>query len=377
MSLRRLLAIARKETIQIWRDPRSLLVVLIMPIMLMSLLGYGINLDQTHVPLCVYDREGSQQSQDLLKRFVSNRYFDLTLDARDYGQLTDAIDRGRCTIGIVIPLYFSERLAQGETVGVQAIVDGTDNNTADLVIGYAQQIVAGFSGAVQMDFLQRQGLSTFYQSLTIEARTWFNEDLESRNFIVPGVVAIVMAVIGTFLSSLTIAREWERGTMEQLISTPVTRGEVIAGKLLPYLLIGMFDAVECIVIAVWWFHAPFRGSVPGLLAASALFLLAVLLLGFLISAATGNQLAASQFSLVLTFLPSFLLSGFAFPIDQMPVVVREITRVIPARYYVTALKSLFLKGSGVAAIAGQMAAMALFALAAGALTMRSFKKKLA
>jgi ABC-2 type transport system permease protein len=377
MSLRRLLAIARKETIQIWRDPRSLLVVLIMPVMLMSLLGYGINLDQTHVPLCVYDREGSQQSQDLLKRFVSNRYFDLTLDARDYGQLTDAIDRGRCTIGIVIPLYFSERLAQGETVGVQAIVDGTDNNTADLVIGYAQQIVAGFSGAVQMDFLQRQGLSTFYQSLTIEARTWFNEDLESRNFIVPGVVAIVMAVIGTFLSSLTIAREWERGTMEQLISTPVTRGEVIAGKLLPYLLIGMFDAVECIVIAVWWFHAPFRGSVPGLLAASALFLLAVLLLGFLISAATGNQLAASQFSLVLTFLPSFLLSGFAFPIDQMPVVVREITRVIPARYYVTALKSLFLKGSGVAAIAGQMAAMALFALAAGALTMRSFKKKLA
>jgi drug efflux transport system permease protein len=377
MSLRRLLAIARKETIQIWRDPRSLLVVLIMPVMLMSLLGYGINLDQTHVPLCVYDREGSQQSQDLLKRFVSNRYFDLTLDARDYGQLTDAIDRGRCTIGIVIPLYFSERLAQGETVGVQAIVDGTDNNTADLVIGYAQQIVAGFSGAVQMDFLQRQGLSTFYQSLTIEARTWFNEDLESRNFIVPGVVAIVMAVIGTFLSSLTIAREWERGTMEQLISTPVTRGEVIAGKLLPYLLIGMFDAVECIAIAVWWFHAPFRGSVPGLLAASALFLLAVLLLGFLISAATGNQLAASQFSLVLTFLPSFLLSGFAFPIDQMPVVVREITRVIPARYYVTALKSLFLKGSGVAAIAGQMAAMALFALAAGALTMRSFKKKLA
>ena len=377
MSWTRLLAIARKETIQIGRDPRSLIVVLLMPVMLMALMGYGINLDQKHVPLCVYDREGSQQSQDLLHRFTSNEYFELALDAHDYRELTDAIDRGTCAAGIVIPLYFSKRLGDGETVGVQAIVDGTDNNSAYLAIGYAQQVIGGFSSDVQLDTMRRAGGTINPPSLTVEARTWFNEELVSRNFMVPGVVAIVMAVIGTFLTSLTIAREWERGTMEQLISTPVTRSEVIAGKLVPYFAIGMFAAVECVAISTWWFEVPFRGSFMVLFCASALFLMAVLLLGFLISAAAGSQLAASQFSLVLTFLPSFLLSGFAFPIDQMPAPIRLATRLIPARYYVTLLKNIFLKGSGLAAIADQMAAMALFALIFGVLTIRAFKKQLA
>ena len=226
MSWTRLLAIARKETIQIRRDPRSLLVVLLMPVMLMALMGYGINLDQKHVPLCVYDREGSQQSQDLLHRFTSNEYFHLALDARNYRELTDAIDRETCALGIVIPLRFSERLSQGETVGVQAIVDGTDDNSANLAIGYATQVIAGFSSDVQLDTLRRAGGTMNPPSLTVEARTWFNEELESRNFMVPGVVAIVMAVIGTFLTSLTIAREWERGTMEQL---DLDAGDAVGG----------------------------------------------------------------------------------------------------------------------------------------------------
>jgi ABC-2 type transport system permease protein len=376
MNWRRLLALARKETIQIWRDPRSLLVVLLMPLMLMALMGYGIGLDQTDVPLCVFDREGSQLSQDLLMSFASNRYFSLKLNAANYAQLIDAIDSGRCTVGVVIPLYFSKMLQAGQPATVQAVLDATDNNTANLVIGYTQAVVARFSAQVQLDYQRRQGPGRGAPSLNVEARTWFNEDLESRNFIVPGVVAIVMAVIGTFLTSLTIAREWERGTMEQLVSTPVTPAEVIAGKLIPYFAIGMVDAITCTAVSAWWFEVPFRGSLTMLLGASAVFLICVLLLGFLISALAKTQLAASQFALLTTFLPSFLLSGFAFPLDQMPGVVRFISRIFPARYYVAILKSVFLKGAGIRPLFAPMAAMVMFAAIVGTLSVRSFKKTL-
>jgi ABC-2 type transport system permease protein len=376
MSWRRLLALARKESIQIRRDPRSLLVVLLMPAMLMALMGYGIGLDQANVPLCVYDRDGSQMSQDLLKSFVSNRYFSLKLDAANYPQLVNAVDSGRCTVGVVVPLYFSRLLGAGQAATVQAIIDATDNNTANLIIGYTQVVVARFSAGVQLDYQQRKGPALGAPTLNVEARTWFNEDLESRNFIVPGVVALVMAVIGTFLTSLTIAREWERGTMEQLVSTPITPMEVIAGKLIPYFVIGMIDAASCAAISVWWFEVPFRGSVVMLFGASAIFLTGVLLLGFLISALAKTQLAASQFALLTTFLPAFLLSGFAFPIDQMPVAVRVITRIFPARYYVTILKSVFLKGTGIMPLFAPMLAMVLFAVVVGAATVRGFKKNL-
>ena len=326
-------------------------------------------------PLCTFDQEGSQQSQDLLKRFATNKYFDLTLNAENYGELVGAIDARRCTIGIVIPLQFSQRLREGDAVGVQALVDGTDPNTANLVIGYAQEVTGGYSTAVALNFLQRRGLGTM-PPLSVDARTWFNEDLESRNFIVPGVVAIVMAVIGTFLTSLTIAREWERGTMEQLISTPVSPLEVIVGKLVPYFVIGMADAAACVMIAVWWFEVPLRGSLVVLAGASALFLAAVLLMGFLISVVAGSQLAASQFSLLITFLPSFLLSGFAFPIDQMPLAVRLFTFLIPARYYVVIMKAVFLKGSGFATNGTQFVGLALFTTVVGTMAVRSFKKSL-
>ena len=376
MSWGRMLALARKETIQIRRDPRSLAVVLLMPVMLMTLMGYGIGLDQTHIPLCVYDREGSQKSQDLLKGFASNRYFSLKLNARGYDDLIGALDSGRCTVGVVVPLYFSKFLDAGQTANVQAVIDATDNNTANLIIGYTQAVVARFSANVQLQYAQRKGSGLGAPALNVEARTWFNEDLESRNFIVPGVVALVMAVIGTFLTSLTIAREWERGTMEQLISTPVTGMEVIAGKLIPYFVIGMADAASCAAISAWWFQVPFRGSVALLFGASALFLTGVLLAGFMISALAKSQLAASQFALLTTFLPAFLLSGFAFPIDQMPVAIRVVTYIFPARYYVTALKGVFLKGAGIEALGSQLLAMAAFAAVVGAAAILALHKTL-
>ena len=244
------LAIARKEFIQILRDRHSLAIVVLMPVILMLLFGYGVNLDTSAIPLYVFDREGSQQSRNLVEHFQSSRYFDVVNSVDNYPALLRAIDEGRCRMGIVIPPDFSRKLNAGHSVGVQALVDAIDDNTANLAFSYSDIVIRGFSGDVQLDWEHRQGLAGFQYPLNVESRVWFNEQLESRAFIVPGVVALVMTVIGTFLTSLTIAREWERGTMEQLISTPVQPSEIMVGKLVPYFLISVIDSTLCVAIAV-------------------------------------------------------------------------------------------------------------------------------
>ena len=377
MKLRRLLAISRKEVFQVLRDSRSLLIVLLMPLMLMTTLGYGVNLDTKHIRVFALDREGSQASQDLLRRFQSSQYFDLAATVSDYRALAAALDDGRCQLAIVIPFDFSARLYDGRPVNIQALVDGSDNNTAEIAIGYAQGVLASYGAAVQAEYLRKSHAPTVNPVLSVDARTWFNEDLESKNFIVPGVAAIVMAVVGVLLTSLTVAREWERGTMEQLISTPVTALEIIIGKLLPYFALGLFDTAACAAIAVWWFEVPFRGSLIALSIGSGIYLTAILGLGFWISVATKHQLAASQIGLVTAFLPSFLLSGFTFPIDQMPLGVQPFTYFIAARYYIVILKSVFLRGTGLGFLAGPLIALVVYAAAMVFLARRSFHKSLA
>jgi ABC-2 type transport system permease protein len=376
MSFTRFLAVAKKETVHIFRDSRGLIIVLIMPVVLVLLFGYGVNLDFKGLPVYVYDREGSQQSQDLLKRFQSSQYFDVVRVVNDYRVLTQSLDDGHAKMGIVIPWDFSERLSDRRPVRVQALVDGTDDNTANVLIGYAQAVVQGYSADVQLDWLHNHGQLVQPALISIETRTWYNEDLESSAFIVPGVLALVMSVIGAFLSSLTIAREWERGTMEQLISTPVTPIEIMLGKLTPYFAIGMFDVIVCAAIAIYWFEVPFRGSYPTLLFSSAIFLVVVLSLGYFISVIAKSQLAASQIALIITFLPAFLLSGFLFPIEQMPVVMQWITRILPARYYVSVLKKIFLKGTPSALLYSDLVPLAVFALILTLLATASFHKRL-
>jgi ABC-2 type transport system permease protein len=372
MSFTRLLAVARKEVIQIIRDSRSLGIVVIMPVTLMLLFGYGVSLDLKGLPIYVYDREGSQQSQNLLKRFQASEYFQVARVVNDYPAITRALDDGHARMGIVIPWDFSLRLRDGGPVQVQALVDGSDDNTANVLIGYAQAVVQGYSAEVQLSWLGQRGQPLQPAAVSVETRTWYNEDLESSAFIVPGVLALVMSVIGAFLTSLTIAREWERGSMEQLISTPVSAMEIMLGKL----VVGMFDVLVCSVIAIYWFHVPFRGSYATLLVSSALFLVVVLSLGFFISVLAKNQFAASQIALLVTFLPAFLLSGFLFPIEQMPVVLQWITRILPARYYVSLLKKIFLKGTPTAWLYADLIPLAVFALLLALLATRSFHKRL-
>jgi ABC-2 type transport system permease protein len=324
----------------------------------------------------MFDRDGSQQSQDLLKRFQASEYFKVVRVVNGYPALTRALDDGHAKMGIVIPWDFSERLRQGGPVPVQALVDSTDDNTANVLIGYAQAVVQGYSADIQLNWLRERGQSAQTSPVSVETRTWYNEDLESSAFIVPGVLALVMSVIGAFLTSLTIAREWERGSMEQLISTPVSAMEIMLGKLAPYFVLGMFDVIVCAAIAIYWFHVPFRGSYVTLLASSALFLVVVLSLGFFISVLAKNQFAACQIALLITFLPAFLLSGFLFSIEQMPVALQWITHIVPARYYVSLLKKIFLKGTPTALLYADLIPLAVFALALALLATRSFHKRL-
>ncbi len=376
MSLTRLLAVAKKEVLHILRDSRSLSIVIIMPVTLMLLFGYGVNLDLKGLPVYVYDQDGSQQSQDLLKRFQSNEYFHIVRAVDRYSAVTSALDDGHAKMGIVIPWNFSERLSEGGPVQVQALVDATDDNTANVLIGYAQGVMQGYSSGIEIDWLRKHGQSIQPVSVSVQTRTWYNENLDSSAFIIPGVLALVMSVIGAFLTSLTIAREWERGSMEQLISTPVTAMEIMLGKLLPYFVIGMFDVAVCALIAIGWFHVPFRGSFLTLAGSSALFMIVVLALGFFVSVIAKSQLAASQIALLITFLPAFLLSGFLFAIEQMPVALQWITRIFPARYYVSLLKQIFLKGSPAAMLTADLLPLTAFALLLALVATRSFHKRL-
>ncbi|MGO9418747.1 ABC transporter permease [Roseiarcus sp.] len=376
MTPRRIKAVAKKEVIQILRDPRSLMVVLLMPLMQMALLGYGVNMDIKHVPICVFDREGSQQSQALLKAFQASQYFTIVETERDYDGVKRAVDAGRCKMAIVVPHDFSQNLAFANAASVQAILDATDDNTANIALGYAQGVVAAYSGAVQLERTQTMGQPPPVVPAVSEYRVWYNEDLVSRNYIMPGVVALVMALVGAQLTSLTISREWERGTMEVLVSTPVTRMELMAGKILPYFFIGLIDAAFCLVIAVFWFEAPFRGAVSTLFLTTSLFLVVVLGLGYFISASIRSQVGASQIALVATLLPTTLLSGFAFPIEQMPTPIQWLTYLVPARYYFAILKSVFLKGSGLGDLLEPIGLLALYATIIGLLAARAFRKTL-
>lgn len=377
MRLQRLKAIATKEILQVWRDPRSLMIALLLPFTQMFLLGYGVNLDLKHIPICTYDREGSQLSQALFKRFQASQYFSIVRNVKSYPELTAAIDEADCNMAIVVPPDFSERLNDSGTARVQAVLDGSDDNTANIAYGYAAAVVEGYSNDIELFRTSLQGHALQQiQSMVTQSRVWFNEDLESRNFIIPGLVAVIMALVGAQLTSLTISREWERGTMELLISTPVTPLEVMLGKLMPYLVLGWLDAASCLVIAAFWFGVPFRGTIVALFVTTTLFLFVVLSIGYLLSVMIRSQVGASQIALLVTMLPTTLLSGYVFPIDQMPPIVQKITYLIYSRYYVTIVKALFLKGAGLSELTTPIFFLVVYAAVVMVLASRAFRKHL-
>jgi ABC-2 type transport system permease protein len=376
VNARRLLAVSRKEFLHVRRDPRSLGLGIAIPVALLLLFGYVLTLDVDRVPLAIWDRSRTPESRELVSRFEGSRYFQVALRAEGYPDVEEAIDGGRVLAALVIPEDFAGRVRSDRSSTVQLLLDASEANTATIALGYAETMVSGYSADLEVRWAQAKGLQEVRPPLDVRSRVWFNTDLESRNFIIPGLISVIMMIIAALLTSLTVAREWEQGTMEQLIATPVTAPELILGKLLPYFVIGMVDLVVAVAMGKYLFHVPMRGSLPLLFGIAAVFLVGALSLGMLFSVAARSQLPASQMAMAFTFLPSYLLSGFVFSIDSMPPVVRAVTYLVPSRYFVKVIKGIYLKGAGLGTLAVDTALLLAFGAGMVLAATRMFRKKL-
>ncbi len=376
MKLRRLGAVARKEFLHVLRDPRSLGMAIAIPMLLLMLYGYALTLDVDDVPLVVWDQSQTPASREFISRFQASRFFSLRGYAWSYRQVERAIDSGRALMAVVIPTDFARHLETHTGAQVQIIVDGSDSNTATFAAGYAEAVAQTYSQEITLAALRRLGAPATRAPLDLRPRVWFNANLESKNYLVPGLIAVIMMIIAALLTSLTVAREWERGTMEQLISTPVKVPELVLGKLLPYWLIGMFDVLLSVLVGRFLFLVPLRGNGALLFIMAAIFLAGALALGMLISIVTRNQLLANQLGMVLTFLPALLLSGFVYAISNMPLAIRLVTYLVPARYFVALLKGIYLKGVGLEVLAGPAFLLTVFAAGMVGLANWRFRKRL-
>lgn len=337
---RRLRALIIKEIFQIIRDPSSILISIVLPLILLFLYGFGVSLDLNHLRVGLVLEDTSPDAQSFAKSLTDSKYFDVKI-GKDRREFTHDILNGSIRGLVVIPSYFTAFRNRTDTIApIQVITDGSEPNTANFVLNYVT--------SAWQNWLTQESISNGLKGLplvTVEPRFWFNEELESRNFLVPGSLAIIMTLIGTLLTALVVAREWERGTMEALMATPVTIVEILVGKLIPYFLLGMLTMNLCVIGAKILYQIPFRGSWIVLELVAACFLTTALGLGLLISTVTRNQFVAAQAAMVAAFLPAYILSGFIFEIASMPLPIQLITYIVPARYFVTSLQTLFLVGN--------------------------------
>lgn len=340
LSWRRVRALCLKETRQILRDPSSWLIAVVIPLLLLFIFGYGINLDSSKLRVGILLEQQSKEALDFTHAVSASPFIDPTVsDNRQ--QLVEMMQAGRIRGLVTIPVDFDARMASpGDRAPIQVITDGSEPNTANFVQGYME----GIWQLWQQQRAEDRGES-FTPLVDVQTRYWFNPAAISQHFIIPGAVTIIMTVIGAILTSLVVAREWERGTMEALLSTEVTRTELLLCKLIPYYFLGMLAMLICMLVSVFILGVPYRGSLLALFLVSSLFLLSTLGMGLLISTLTRNQFNAAQVALNAAFLPSVMLSGFIFQIDSMPAAIRAVTYIIPARYFVSTLQSLFLAGN--------------------------------
>ncbi|MHB1689545.1 MAG: ABC transporter permease [Thiomonas sp.] len=370
MKRMRLRGLVRKEFLQILRDPSAIAIAFVMPVVLLLLFGYGVSLDAHHVPLAVVVDQPSAQTSAFVGGLERSDYF----APRRYPDITAARHAlmRRQVSGIVwLRGNFARKLLSGQTAPIAVWVDGVDANSARILEGYLQ--------GVWQNWLQLQAEQAGQPPaipVVAEERIWFNPAVRSRDFLVPGLIAVIMTLIGALLTALVVAREWERGTMEALMASPVTMGEILLGKLMPYFIMGMGGMLLSVAMAVWQFGVPLRGSLWLLVLCSALFLLVALGMGLLISTLAKSQFVAAQVAVIVTFLPAFILSGFMFDIDSMPAVIQGITHVVAARYYVAILQTVFLAGNVWPVVLSNSAALAVMALLFLGIAWRKSRKRL-
>jgi len=342
----------RKEFIHILRDPRSLYIAIGLPLVLLILFGYAITFDVDHIPVAVINQDDSSLSRDLISRVQSSEYFDLRYLSNEYSGLERLLDEGKVKIILVIPLHFYRDLSKGKDTPIQLLIDGSDNNTALIALGYLSRIIQVFSSNIILEGLNQQGnlLLKEFPLIDLKTRVWYNPGLLSTNFIVPGLISVVMMILAAMLTSLTIAREWETGTMEQLIATPTKPLEIIIGKLTPYFFVGLIQMTLVVLTGTLLFDVPLKGNIFFLFVVSGLFLVCGLGIGLFISTITKSQQLAFMLAIVLTMLPAFLLSGFIFPISSMPRIIQFFSYLVPAKYFLIALRGIFLKGNGLSVL---------------------------
>lgn len=376
MKLIRLKAVALKEMLQIIRDPRSLALAVSIPVLLLLLFGYALTLDVDRIPTVLLDQDRTPQSRDLIDRFLRTRYFQLHTVARSHSHVQQMLDGGQVLMALVIPANFSRDLEANREATIQVLMDGTDANTATIALGYASAIVALYSEELMRHKMAQLGVGKISPPVEPRIRIWFNPDLESRNFIVPGLIAVIMVILAAILTSGTVSREWERGTMEQLIATPIRPSELILGKLIPYFAIGMLDLALSVAMGKFLFGVPLRGSGFLLFSLAGLFLLGAISQGVVVSILAKNQLLSSQISIFISYLPTFILSGFIYPIANMPKLIQFITYVFPSRYIVSILKGIFSKGVGLEILWWEGLLLAVYASVMIIWALKKFEKRI-
>ncbi len=377
MNWRRVRAIGRKEFLHVVRDTRSLLLALLLPFIMLLAFGWALSLDVDRIPTVIYDQDNPPESRDLIREFSGSRYFQIVGVARNYGQIDERIDKSKALLAVVIPNTYSKDLLSGREAAVQLLFDGSDSNTASIATGYADVLIQAYALELRSGAQVKLGGGEWKNPVEPRIRVWYNSDLKSKNYIVPGLIAVILMIIASLLTSLTIAREWEAGTMEQLLSTPVRPAELVLGKLSAYFALGITDMIICLVIGVFVFGVPLKGSVLLLFLSSCTFLFGALCWGVMLSASTRNQLVAYQLGTLTSFLPAFLLSGFVYSIENMPRPIQVFTYIVPARYFMVILKDIFLKGVGLRFFAFELGLLALYALAVFVFATRKLRQKIA
>jgi len=378
MKYRRTHAVLVKELHHIVRDSRSLAMALAVPVMMLLLFGFALSLDVDRIPTLVYDQDGTPASRQLVRQFLGSRYFEILGFVGQYEAIERGIDRNRILMGLVIPRDYARNIRAGRTAPVQILLDGSDSNTAGIALGYVDSVIEDYSLTLRTDAQNRKG-GGLAQRPPVDARlrVWYNTSLESKNYVVPGLIAVILMIIAALLTSLTIAREREMGTMEQVLSTPLRPAEMVLGKMLAYFVVGVIDAAVTVIVGIFIFQVPFRGSFLMLGVSTCLFLCGALFWGIFVSSAAETQLQAYQMGLLSSFLPSFLLSGFVYAIETMPSVVQVITHIVPSRYFVTILKGVFLKGVGFDVLWSELGFLALYATLVFLAATRKVNQKMA
>lgn len=369
-------ALVRKELIELWRDPVTLALAVVMPVVLLFLFGYGISLDVQDVRLAVLDRDRSQASAELVERFTASTYFRRVADPASAAEATRLLDRGRAVAVLIVPPGYAQQLARGETALVQVLIDGSFSVTGLIVSNYASAIVAEESMARALRALAANGIEA-PPSVRLDARVWYNSPMKTVNYIVPGLFAVLLLAFPPMLTALAIVREKERGTIEQVYVSPLRPSVYILGKIIPYAVIAFGEMLLVLLIGTLWFRIPLRGSLVLLLAASLIYVFVTVGIGVFVSTSVRTQVAAVFLCLVATLMPSVLFSGFLFPIATMPYVMQLYTYAFPARYFTDVSRDLFLKGVGLEYIWGNVALLAVYAMALFTLASLRLRKKVA